>query len=232
VRRKSSIFFIQVLNNASSSDQLVWMRFNSTVGKLPRRTTPRPIVATIVLQFLRLLSHSAHKNMAFMVACFYCNPGMAKQGLVTEIKPKSPADPEKEESRSERSKDTIPVVEEKAKVTKEVVDVSKVRLLKTVENAIENVDVSTAEEHVEIKRVPKNVIVDTVPEGVRYEGDVMIIPVLKEVAVVEKKIMLVEEIHVSRHTTRAKKTVEVPVRKEKIEAERIPLRKDDPNSLA
>jgi len=71
-----------------------------------------------------------------------------------------------------------------------------------------------------------------VPEGVRYEGDVMIIQVLKEVAVVEKKIMLVEEIHVSRHTTRANKTVEVPVRKEKVEAERIALRKDDPDSLA
>ena|SRR5688572_1762790 len=170
--------------------------------------------------------------MAFVVACFYCNPGMAKQGLVTEIKFKTPEQPEKKELSSDLGGNSIPVVEEKAVVTTEVVDVSKVRLLKTVENAIENVDVTTAEEHIEIKRVPRNVIVDQVPEGVRYEGDVMIIPVLKEVAVVEKKIMLVEEIHVSRHTRRANKTVEVPVRKEKIEAERIPLRKDDPNSPA
>jgi stress response protein YsnF len=170
--------------------------------------------------------------MVFMVACFCCIAGMAKQGLVTEIKFKAPEEPERKELGSGHSEENIPVVEEKAVVTTEVVDVSKVRLLKSVENAIENVDVTTSEEHIEIKRVPKNLIVDQVPQGVRYEGDVMIIPVLKEVAVVEKKIMLVEEIHVSRHSTRAKKTVEVPIRKEKIEVERIPLRKDDPNTVA
>ena len=58
----------------------------------------------------------------------------------------------------------------------------------------------------------------------------MIIPVLKEVAVVEKKILLVEEIHISRQTTRNTKTVEVPVRKEKVEAERIPIQGKTPGS--
>jgi stress response protein YsnF len=211
------------------------MQFKFIVVKLPLMSRIDPINATTLLQFLWLLlipRRFWNKNMAFMVACFYCIGGMAKQGLVTEIKLKNPEQLEKKELTSGQDGNSIPVVEEKAVVTTEVVDVSKVRLLKTVENAIENVDVTTAEEHIEIKRVPKNVIVDQVPEGVRYEGDVMIIPVLKEVAVVEKKIMLVEEIHVSRHTTRQNKTVEIPVRKEHIEAERIPLSKDDRNSLA
>ena len=155
---------------------------------------------------------------------------MSKQGLVTEIKSNSPERPTKEEPTSAQSGNTIPVVEEKATVSSEIVDVSKVRLLKTVEHAIENVDVTTAEEHVVVRRVPKNEIVENVPEGVRYEGDVMIIPVLKEVAVVEKKILLVEEIHISRQTTRNTKTVEVPVRKEKVEAERIPIQGKTPGS--
>jgi stress response protein YsnF len=152
---------------------------------------------------------------------------MSKQGLITEIKMNTEEEPGKQDLSPAKSKNTIPVVKEKATVSTQVIDMSKVRLSKTVENAIENLDVTTAEEHVVIKRVPKNVIVETVPEGVRYEGDVMIIPVLKEVAVVQTKIMLVEEIHVSRHTTHNTKTVEVPVRKEKVEAERIPLEKDN-----
>jgi stress response protein YsnF len=153
---------------------------------------------------------------------------MSKQGLVTEINSNAPEQPKNQEAPSATTAPgTIPVVEEHATVSTEVVDIAKVRLSKTVENAIEAVDVNTSEDQVFIKRVPRNIIVDTIPDGVRYEGDVMIIPVLKEVAVVEKKIMLVEEIHVTRQTTQHSKTVEVPVRKEKVEVERIPLRKDD-----
>jgi stress response protein YsnF len=152
---------------------------------------------------------------------------MTKQGLVTEINSNLPAQPKKEELPSPSAPGTIPVVEEQAMVSTELVDIAKVRLSKTVETAIQKVDVDTSEEQVFVKRVPKNIIVETIPDGVRYEGDVMIIPVLKEVAVVEKKIMLVEEIHVTRQTTQHSKTVEVPVRKEKVEVERIPLRKDD-----
>ena len=156
---------------------------------------------------------------------------MSKQGLITEIRLKQPEDLPSQEPvdklTTKASKDTIPVIEEKATVSTQVMDVSKVRLSKTVEHAIEKLDVTTAEEEVVIKRVPKNVIVDKIPDGVRYEGDVMIIPVLKEVAVVEKKIMLVEEIHVTRQTTRNTRKVEVPVRKEKVEAERIPVEKEE-----
>jgi hypothetical protein len=42
-------------------------------------------------------------------------------------------------------------------------------------------------EEVQIERIPFNKIVDKEPEAVRYEGDTMIIPVLKEIAVIEKK---------------------------------------------
>jgi stress response protein YsnF len=154
---------------------------------------------------------------------------MAKQGLVTEINSNSPVEPGKEEIMADKHRPSIPVVEEKAVVSTEVVDVSKVRLSKTVENGIDSLDVTTSQEEVIVKRVPKNIIVDTAPEGVRYEGDVMIIPVLKEVAVVEKKLMLVEEIHISRQTHHTTKKVDVPVRKEKVDIERTPITNRPPD---
>ncbi len=49
----------------------------------------------------------------------------------------------------------------------------------------------------------------TVPSGVRTEGDVVIVPVLEEVLVIEKRLVLKEELHVRRQATR--ETVEVPV---------------------
>ena len=148
---------------------------------------------------------------------------MAKQGLVTEILPSASDDSKQPDFPSKKEGPSIPVVEEKAVVSTELVDVSKVRLSKTVEEVMESVDVTTSEEEVVVQRIPKNQIVDKAPDGVRYEGDTMIIPVLKEVAVVEKKIMLVEEIHVSRKKHQSTKTIDVPVRKEKVNVERKPV---------
>jgi len=63
-------------------------------------------------------------------------------------------------------------------------------------------------------------IVEKAPEAVRYEGDTIIIPVLKEIAVVEKKILLVEEIRVTKTITHSEQKEEVTLRKEEINIER------------
>jgi stress response protein YsnF len=63
-------------------------------------------------------------------------------------------------------------------------------------------------------------MVDTTPPAVRYEGDVMIIPVLKEVAVVEKKLMLVEELRVTKTKTEKTETHEIALKKEEVKVER------------
>jgi len=51
----------------------------------------------------------------------------------------------------------------------------------------------------------------------------MIIPVLKEVAVIEKRVMLVEEIHVTKLKTEKTETQEVAVRKEEVNIKRTEL---------
>jgi hypothetical protein len=48
-----------------------------------------------------------------------------------------------------------------------------------------------------VERIPVNRLVDTAPET-RTEGDVTIIPIVEEVMVVEKRLLLKEEIHIRR----------------------------------
>ena len=61
------------------------------------------------------------------------------------------------------------------------------------------VDVPLTRDVIEVERVPIGQVVEVAP-AIRYEGDVTILPVLEEVEVVviERRLMLKEEIHVRR----------------------------------
>lgn len=103
----------------------------------------------------------------------------------------------------------IPLVEERVAIGKRQVETGRYRVRISVEEREERVPVELSHDEVEIERVPKNVAVDELP-SVRLEGTTTIIPVVEEVVVVEKRLMLVEEIHVRRRS--AVETEEIPVR--------------------
>ena len=130
---------------------------------------------------------------------------------------------QQEESAASDNKITIPILEEQLTVGKKVIETARVRLSKTINESIESLEIPLTEEEIVVNRVPKNELVDVMPAASRYEGDVMIIPVLKEVAVIEKRIMLVEEIHVSKKQTEKTETREVTLRKEEIKVTRTEL---------
>lgn len=115
---------------------------------------------------------------------------------------------------------TIPVIEEYVTVGKKVVETAHVTVSKTINEKTESYQIPLKQEEIIVKRVPKNELVDTIPPVSRYEGEIMIIPVLKEVAVVEKRIMLVEEIHISKSHTEKIETQEVTLRKEEVNVTR------------
>lgn len=114
---------------------------------------------------------------------------------------------------------TVPVVEEQLNVDVRTVETGEVRITKQVHEEDVTVDVPLLQEDIEVRRVSKNLPVETPPE-VRYEGDTMIIPVLKEELVVQKKLVLVEEIHVTRHSTEKHQPQQVNLRKEEIKINR------------
>lgn len=128
-----------------------------------------------------------------------------------------------EEFDTAGDKIVLPVLEESVNIAKEVVETGRVNVFKTVNESIESFEVPLSEEKIVVERIPKNEFVDVIPAASRYEGNVMIVPVLKEVAVVEKRIMLVEEIHISTLRTEKTETLEVTVRKEEINVSRTNL---------
>ena len=73
---------------------------------------------------------------------------------------------------------------------------------------------------VKVTRVPVDQPVSVVPE-VRTENGVTIVPVLEEVLVIEKRLILKEEVHIQHEVSQ--ETVELPVtlRKQRAIAERF-----------
>ena len=87
----------------------------------------------------------------------------------------------------------------------------------------------------EVVRMPINRTLEPgeAPPEPRTEGDVMIIPIFEEVIVVEKRLVLKEELHITQHVTT--ETVEVPVdlRKQRAVVERLsPADETEPNQGA
>jgi uncharacterized protein (TIGR02271 family) len=83
----------------------------------------------------------------------------------------------------------------------------------------EVVDVPLAEEEVAVERVPVNRFVSAV-QPVRQDGDVTVVPVYEEVLVVERRLMLKEEVRVRRQRRVRHERQEVELRTEDVQVMR------------
>jgi uncharacterized protein (TIGR02271 family) len=115
----------------------------------------------------------------------------------------------------------IPIVEEEVRVDKREVVTGRVRIRTIVETLEETARASLDGETVEVQRVPIDRVVDVAPQ-VRNEGDVTVIPVVEEVVVVEKRLVLKEELHIRRHRTTESVEIPVTLRKQRAIVERLP----------
>lgn len=114
---------------------------------------------------------------------------------------------------------TIPVIEEQWEVNKRV-STRKVSLKKEIHEEEVPINVPEMHEHINIERKEVNQEVDSAPPAIRYEGDTMIIPVLREEIIVQKRLILVEEIHVTKHHEQKSRPQKVKLRREEIVVER------------
>lgn len=112
----------------------------------------------------------------------------------------------------------IPVIEETMTVDKRAVT-QRVRIVKSVEARPVMVDETFAEEEVEVERVQVDREVDG-PVSIRYEGDTIIIPLLEEVVVVEKRLRLREEVHIRKRRTARTLSEPITLRREAVRIER------------
>jgi uncharacterized protein (TIGR02271 family) len=116
----------------------------------------------------------------------------------------------------------IPVIAEELTVEKARVARGRVRVNKRVETSDEIVQTPTIQEEVRVDRIPINQFVDT-PPAVHEEGDVLVIPVVEEVLVVEKKLRVREEVRVTKKRTSTSGTQTVTLRREVVDVEREDL---------
>jgi uncharacterized protein (TIGR02271 family) len=110
--------------------------------------------------------------------------------------------------KRQRDEHVVPVMEEELRVDKRDVVTGKIQV-RTIVESFDKIARATLEgEQIEVTRVPIGKELQMVPEQ-RTEGDVLIIPVVEEMLVVEKRLVLKEELHIRRRRTR--EDVEVPV---------------------
>lgn len=122
-----------------------------------------------------------------------------------------------ESSSTERM--TIPRIEEQLQVGKQTLETGRVKLTKTVHETGETVAIPLLREEYTVERLALHQYVDEVP-FTRQEGETTIYSVVNEVLVVQKRLLLVEEIRVTRQQTQHDETQTVPLRREEITIER------------
>lgn len=112
---------------------------------------------------------------------------------------------------------------ERARIEKRVVERNVVRIRTATQESEQILSQTVRHEEVDIRRVPVNREIEAVPD-VRDDGEVIVIPIVEERAVLVKRLILVEELHVRRKVVQ--QDVEVPVRLHStevfVESERSP----------
>jgi uncharacterized protein (TIGR02271 family) len=125
----------------------------------------------------------------------------------------------------------IPVIEETLDVQKRQVETGGVRIIKVVHEREEVVNVPRVREEVTVERVTLNRLVDT-PVSMRQEGDTLIIPLLEEVVVMEKRLMVKEELRITKHRIEEQASQQVTLRREEVVVERLDPSKQQPQTFA
>ena len=116
----------------------------------------------------------------------------------------------------EKKNISIPVIEENLRIGTKLVETGKVNISKKVTREDFSVEVPVTSEEIVIEKKEINQFIQDVPPVTRQEGDTTIMSVFKEVLVVEKKIMLVEEIHITKKIIESTVTASDTLRKEEV----------------
>jgi uncharacterized protein (TIGR02271 family) len=115
----------------------------------------------------------------------------------------------------------IPVFEEKLHVDKTISETDRVFIRTSVLERTEYADLDLRSDEATIERVPVGRIVDA-PPAIRQEGGTVIVPVLEEIMVVQKRLLLKEEIHIRRQDIVQHIREPVRLRSEEVSLERQP----------
>lgn len=116
----------------------------------------------------------------------------------------------------------VPVIAEELHVRKRQYKSGGVRISKRVRRHEELVDEPGYRERIEVDRVRVNEFIDA-PAQVHYDGDTMVVPLMEEVYVVEKRLLLKEEVRITKYREEIRRPQKVSLRSEEVQIEEIDL---------
>jgi stress response protein YsnF len=117
----------------------------------------------------------------------------------------------------------IPVVQEEPVITKRTVETGRLRVDRKVSEREVVLDEPLLRHEVRIERVSigREVPASEQLPRIRYEGETMVVPVLEEVPLVVKKVVLAEEIRITQISREYRDPQHVQVKVEEVSVERV-----------
>jgi uncharacterized protein (TIGR02271 family) len=116
----------------------------------------------------------------------------------------------------------IQLAAEEVAVSKQLVETGRVRVARVTQEREQLIDELLERETVEIERTPIGRQVDALP-AVREEGDTIIIPIVEEVLVVERRLVLTEEVRIRRVRSTERHQESVTLRHQEAVVTRLPV---------
>jgi len=114
----------------------------------------------------------------------------------------------------------VPVMQEELDVETRRVESGRIRVNKRVETTESVIDEPLLVQSYDIQRTAVNRIVEDVPTP-RYDGDTLVLPILEEVLVVEKRLILREEVRITPKREQVRDPQTHSVRREHVDVERV-----------
>ena len=114
----------------------------------------------------------------------------------------------------------LPIFKEELEIQKQKKITGVVRLEKTVRTTESVVEEDLIKESILVEHVPVNRYIDEALMT-RQEGDTTIIPIMEEIMIVTKQLVLKEEIRITRRREQSHYQQTVPLRAEEVEIKRL-----------
>jgi uncharacterized protein (TIGR02271 family) len=116
----------------------------------------------------------------------------------------------------------LPLMAEELTVSRQVVETGRVQIARVTHEREQLIDEVLARETAEIERTPIGRQVDAMP-AVREEGDTIVIPIVEEVLVVERRLFLKEEVRIRRARSTERHQETVTLRHQEAVVTRLPV---------
>jgi len=114
-------------------------------------------------------------------------------------------------------------------VDKRIVETGRVTVSRTTTSRVEKVDIPLSSHTVEVRRIPIGKPIQKMP-GVRATRKEIIIPVVEEVLVIERRLVLREEVHIRKKESVRRHVEDVTLRAQEATVERVAPQDSDVGS--